>query len=171
MSGVVREHILSSSDPSCIGFERKNGQVVPVFEMSDKCVPDLEVIEQIQKGAVEFVEDFVNLLGVYRKQISIKPQEISLPYEGFIRFASDMDLKVFSASFFEDEVWGGKTRINIADFIKQQHREYSMMNSIGAETKIERIIEQNPAIERIKNKLNSCPLFYRIVKWLYRRFE
>lgn len=57
---------------------------------------------------MEFVEDFVNLLGVYRKQISIKPQEISLPYEGFIRFASDMDLKVFSASFFEDEVWGGK---------------------------------------------------------------
>lgn len=49
MSGVVREHILSSSDPSCIGFERKNGQVVPVFEMSDKCVPDLKMIEQIQR--------------------------------------------------------------------------------------------------------------------------
>ena len=129
------------------------------------------MIEQIQKGAVEFVEDFVNLLGVYRKQISIKPQEISLPYEGFIRFASDMDLKVFSASFFEDEVWGGKTRINIADFIKQQHREYSMINSIGAETKIERIIQQNSVIERIKNKLNSYPLFYRIAKWLYRKFK
>ena len=168
MSGVVREHILSSSNPSCIGFERKNGQVIPVFESPDKCVSDLKVVEQIQKGAVEFVEDFVNLLGEYRKQISIKPQEISLPYEGFIRFASDMDLKVFSASFFEDEVWGGATRINIADFIRQQYDDYGQNNYFPNLPITTVTIRENETIEHVKEKLKKHPVFYRILKKLYK---
>ena len=168
MSGVVREHILSSSNPSCIGFERKNGQVIPVFESPDKCVSDLKVVEQIQKGAVEFVEDFVNLLGEYRKQISIKPQEISLPYEGFIRFASDMDLKVFSASFFEDEVWGGATRINIADFIRQQYDDYGQNNYFPNIPITTVTIRENETIEHVKEKLKKHPVFYRILKKLYK---
>lgn len=169
MSGVIREHILSSSEPSCIGFYEKNGQVLPVFEESEKDVADVKIIEQIQRGAVEFAEDFINMLGEYRNEISIKPQEISLPYEGFIRFASDMDLKVFSASFFEDEVWGGATRINIAEFIKGQYNSYSQNNYFpNVQVAINHIAYDNKLVRYAKVKLRDHPHLYKMAKRIYR---
>lgn len=169
MSGVIREYILSSSEPSCIGFDKRNGQIHPVFEELEKDVADMRTIEQIQRGAVEFTENFIDILGEYRNQISIKPQEISLPYEGFIRFASDMDLRVFSASFFEDEVWGGVTRINVADFIKRQYDMYSDNNYFpNTRLKVNHIVYDNKLVRYAKVKLENHPHLYKIARKIYR---
>lgn len=170
MSGVIREHILSSSEPSCIGFVKKNGQVSPVFEELEKNISDLKMIEQVQNGAVKFAEDFIDMLGEYRNQISIKPQEISLPYEGFIRFATSTDLRVFDASFFEDEVWGGATRINIAEFIKMQHNGYGHNNHFpDVQVIVNNVTCDHEKIKRIKGKLEKYPGLYKFAKKIYKR--
>ena len=140
-----------------------------MFEKSEKDVADVKIIEQIQRGAVEFAEDFIDMLGEYRNEISIKPQEISLPYEGFIRFASDMDLKVFSASFFEDEVWGGVTRINIAEFIKGQYNSYSQNNDFpNVQVAINHIAYDDKLVRYAKVKLRDHPHLYKMAKRIYR---
>ena len=169
MSGVIREHILSSFEPSCIGFTFDNGQVTPVFEQDDKDVQDKKVLEQIQRGAIEFANDFCRIMGEYRNQISIKPQEVSLPYEGFIRFASEMDLKVFSGSFFEDEVWGGANRINIANFIQSQHNDYNINNNYPSTSVIIHKMGEDNYLQHVKNKLEKYPLLYQIAKLIYKK--
>lgn len=169
MSGVIREHILSSSEPSCVGFMTKAGEILPVFEEEKKGIQDLKIVEQIQKGAVAFVKDFIDLLGEYRRQLSLKPQEISLPYEGFLRFATDIDLKVFSASFFEDEVWGGVSKINIADFIQQQYFEYNRSNYFPVVQKtVHNNIYEDQTLKKIKDRIAKYPYLYKIVRKIYK---
>ena len=126
------------------------------------------MVEQIHKGALAFIDDFIGALGEYRNQISIKPTEVSLPYEGFIRFANSTDLKVFSASFFEDEVWGGANRINIADFIMEQHNEYNVHNNFpNAQIAVNQVVQEDEFIRRVKNKLENHPYLYKVARKVY----
>lgn len=130
MTGVIREHVFSSFEPSCISFDKtKDGDVVPVFEKMEKCISDQLVIQQIHRGAIEFVEDFISEFGKELPLIQFKSVEVSFPYEGFLRFANATDLHIFKGSFFEDEVWGGAKRINIAQFIEEQLDSYNFLNN------------------------------------------
>lgn len=121
MTGLVREHIFSSYEPSCIGFKKQDNIVLPVFEKEKKEYQDQLVISLIQDGALAFIHDFSNIFQKYFHILPIKAQEVSLPYEGFLRYATTADLKIFEASFFEDMVYGAVTRLNIAQAIKDQY--------------------------------------------------
>lgn len=172
VSGVFREHLFSSFDPSCVGFERNGECVKPVFENDEKEPQDRWVISEIHRGAIDFVSDFMEKLGKYRNDISVKPQEISLPYEGFLRFSRPLDLKVFSASFFEDEIWGGSSRINIADFLENQHVTFEAENAFPEkQIVIERIMENDPFVEKIRNKFRRYPYLFKLLKRVYNSFR
>lgn len=172
VSGVFREHLFSSFEPSCIGFERIGNNVEPVFEAVEKDPQDQWVVSEIHRGALDFVRDFIEKTGKYREGISVKPQEISLPYEGFLRFSSAFDLKVFSASFFEDEIWGGASRINIAEFLENQHEAFNTENTFPeGQAFSERIVERDPLVEKIKNRCMKYPHLYKLLKAAYKRFR
>jgi hypothetical protein len=49
--------------------------------------------------------------------MSIKPYEVSLVFEGYLRCAKSADRQIFKASYFEDLVYGSKDNINIYEFI------------------------------------------------------
>lgn len=174
MSGLCREHICSSFEPSCVGFTIENDQVVPVFENEHKAIQDKWCVEQLHKGALNFVADFINQLGVYRKEISLKPHEISLPYEGFLRFSKEIDLKIFSASFFEDEVWGGTKKINIADFIQEQHNKFNEQKTC-LDIPIQEtnhISKYDPPIAvAICNCIRKYDLLYKVARKIYRKMK
>ena len=55
--------------------------------------------------------------------LPIKPHEVSLPYEGFLRRVSDMDLRVFDSLYFDDVVWSGNKKISVAEFIRTQKEQ------------------------------------------------
>jgi len=170
MSGVIREHIFSSFEPSCTGFEEEDGRVVPVFEKVKKDIQDCWLVGEIHRGALDFVDDVVEKLGGYIGRMPLKATEISLPYEGFLRFAQETDLKIFSASFFEDEVWGGANRINIAQFIQDQHVYYNRNNGIpemGAATTDGG--GENQVITSIKKKLSRYPRLEWMARKVYRK--
>ncbi len=117
MTGLIREHILSDPNASCIGFDEKSN---PIFEDEEKTYQDLFTVGLMQKGAEDLVDDFVNIFGEYKEYIKFRPYELSLAFEGYLRFARDVDRRPFAASYFEDMVYGARDKINIYEFIKHQ---------------------------------------------------
>lgn len=170
MSGVIREHMLSSPEPSCIGFVSRGGKAEPVFEVERKNPAERKVLDRLHQGALDFADDFISIFGAERELLPIKPAEISLPYEGFIRFSSDVDLKIFSGSFFEDEVWGGAERINIAGFVGAQQAEWDKTNGFPERTLVVQG-NQDSELERAKAALKKHPVFYKTLKYVYRHLK
>lgn len=115
MSGLIREHILSDFSNSCIGLDEN---INPVFDDIDKQYQDKFVVSKMQEGALDFVKDFKSVFNEYADYISIKPYEVSMVFEGYLRSGSDLDRQIFKASYFEDLVYGSKDNINIYEFIK-----------------------------------------------------
>lgn len=120
VSGLFREHLLSDCKGSCIGYEIKGEEAVAVHEEELKLYSDKFVVETIQNAALAFVKDYLESFKGHYEELDFSPIEASLPFEGFIRQPTCMDLHIFSASFFEDEVWGAKADINIEEFLRNQ---------------------------------------------------
>lgn len=121
MSGLIREHLFSEAGGSCIAFRQENGRTVPVLEDEEKKFTDRFVVEQIQRGALDFCRDFLETYGSYLAWLPFKNLELSLPFEGFLSSMRDADCRLFKASYFEDTVYGAKASINIYDFLKAQY--------------------------------------------------
>ncbi len=115
MSGLIREHILSDSSASCIGLDSEGR---PVFDNIPKLYQDSFIVSAMQRGALDFVKSFRNIFGEYEEYMSIKPYEVSMVFEGYLRCAKDIDRQIFRASYFEDLVYGSRDNINIYEFIK-----------------------------------------------------
>jgi HAD hydrolase, family IA, variant 1 len=170
MSGVIREHILSSTEPSCIGYT-KTGE--PILEFEEKCVADNWVIETIQKGAIDFINDSLGKIKLFEGNNFGKSIELSLPFEGFARNAKEMDLQIFRSSFFEDEVWGGSRKINIADFIRNQHAEYNTELYYPDINKADCIqnVGQAPRFVKLKSRLEKFPFLLKVAQKVYRKIK
>ncbi len=119
ISGLMREHIFSDTNGSCIGFAQKDGGVQEIFESANHIYPDAFVINTIQNGAVDFVQEFVHIFGKYAALLDYSNIDVSLPFEGFLRYPNVNDMHIFSASYFEDMVFGARKEINIEQFAMQ----------------------------------------------------
>lgn len=145
VSGLFREHLLSECSGSCIEYTDKGAQI----EAEEKYYSDRFVIESIQRGALNFVEDYMREFEGFYDELDFSPIEASLPYEGFIRQPSCVDLHIFSASYFEDEVWGASDDINIEQFLKEQTNK---LNEKHADLEAFKKIYQNDTFMEIMNK-------------------
>ena len=120
VTGLFREHLLSDCCGSCVGYAGNNGTVSPVIEDAEKYRTDIHVIRSIHRGALEFVEDYLKRFGDVMAHLDYSPVEASLPLEEYMRHPAGVDLKIFGGSYFEDEVYGGRTELNIEDFLRDQ---------------------------------------------------
>ena len=117
VSGLLREHFFSNLEPSCIGYEETLGRCVPILEKEEaKNYQDVFPLNMMQKAALEMVSDFYGTFKEYLPYLDIRVDEIMLPFEGFLCSPAKIDTKVFTASNFEDKVYGANARINIRDF-------------------------------------------------------
>lgn len=187
MTGLIREHLLSDPGASCIGFKIENGNAVPVLENEEKTFQDSFIIENIQKGALDFTDEFLNLFGEYIDYIPFKPYEISMPFESYLVCARDIDRKIFAASYFEDLVYGARDKINIYNFIKHETSTLSETDSgmgyMEFDDMVDRVVSGHGSItkafaffvfdrrlfiERLKMKLRNHPFFFRICRRGYK---
>lgn len=120
MSGLIREHIFSDPAPSCIGFHEENDKVLPQIEEDEKTFQDLFIVRLLHQGALDFADEFLRYFGNYLDYLDFKPQEVSLPFEAYLRTAKDPDQRIFAASYFEDMVYGATTKLNIYEFMHSQ---------------------------------------------------
>ncbi len=128
MSGLIREHILSDPSNSCIGLDEN---INPVFDNVEKLYQDKMIVSKIQEGALDFIKEFKEVFNDYMDYLSIKPYEVSMVFEGYLRCGKSIDRQIFKASYFEDMVYGSRDNINIYEFINN----YLMSLPVSEETK------------------------------------
>ncbi len=120
VTGLFREHLFSDWQGSCIGYTQRENGVMPVLEDWEKCCSDAFVVGKLQESALQFMEDFLGWFAPVLPAMDYSAQCVSLPFEGFLRCCSNSDLRIFHASYFEDEVYGANSEIQIDQFIRQQ---------------------------------------------------
>ena len=194
MTGLIREHIFSSSTPSCIGFEKNGEEVYPVFEAAYKTWQDKFVIQKIHEGTLDFIDDFIQTFKNYYNDIPLKPTEISFPFEGYLRYMKPADMGLFDASFFEDTVYGAREMLKISNFLQQQYTEYNISNQLTSTVPVSQISFNNMLSAKLSSKnrllkflvyllidkealrtklwfsLQDKPIAFRISRYIYRRF-
>ena len=116
VDNVIREFIISENGPSCLGIKREKNELIPIFEVDDSQYCRSDTIITIQKSALEFVDDVYSLFKDKWEYIPFKGQEVSMPYEGFIREICDGDLKMFYDTYQENYNTGGKNDKNWAEY-------------------------------------------------------
>lgn len=191
ITGVVREHLLSSPECACIGFTKNYSGVEPIFEKSTKNFQDRFIVEQIQEKALEFLKDFIYYFKDYLPYVSYNSQEVSYPFEGFLRYPNDTDISMFNASFFEDLVHGANENINVYEFIKYfvyqaNCKQPITIGSTGTgsmgtlmldnKSRFKRILfylifDHTMLKEKIKKKLSRFPFLYGRIAYIYRRIK
>nr|WP_302641430.1 HAD-IA family hydrolase [uncultured Agathobaculum sp.] len=187
MTGLIREHILSDLAGSCIGFSEETGEITPVLESQRKTVHDLFIIQTMQRGALDFVEQWYENFGAFEDYIPFKAHEVAMPFEGFLRCARDVDMRVFSASYFEDLVYGARDQINVYRFIRDERNclpdAMNELEQFDQSATIERLVfhrskclkvfmyalfDRKLLKEKVRNKLNNHPKMLALSKRMYR---
>lgn len=120
MSDVMREIMMSSTDNSCIGYCVENNVVKPVFEETGYGAKTKEIIHRLQQGALDFVQQFLEKFYDYKDEIRFKSQEVSMPWEGYLRFLSEADSEIFRAMDLEDKVYAGAAKMNLLWMIEER---------------------------------------------------
>ncbi|WWR15387.1 hypothetical protein V1224_13045 [Lachnospiraceae bacterium JLR.KK008] len=103
---MIREFLIAENGPTCRMFLEENGKIEPIFEKADKKNGCGDSVAVIHKGALDFVDDFLDQFGPSIKGIPYKPYEVSLPFEGFIRHILPADREMFASTYQEDYYTG-----------------------------------------------------------------
>lgn len=123
ISGLLREYFLSDINPTCSGYQYKNGEIVPFFEKAEKEDTEKTIITKIHQGVEDFARDFYGYFGKYIDYLPFKSQEVSLPLEGYLREANQNDRKIFENLYSDDRIYGRNDAINIAKFWMNRQKE------------------------------------------------
>lgn len=158
VSGLIREHLFSDVNGSCIGFTRDDGKSSPVLEGKRHNYPATFVVSAMQNNAIRFIEEYVYLFNESPCFFDFSTFTVSLPYEGFLRNPSKADIHVFSASYFEDIVFGSREDINIEQFILNH------LTSLKSCCLLERD-KQEEDNEKILNMINRSSQIKRAIIW------
>lgn len=133
ISYLLREHLISESGPTCVGFERVDGEVEPIFTADEKIAQDVLVIEAVHAAALEFIDDFLSMFSDYLEFLPFKPVEMAMPFEGILRLHRDIDMKLFNVAFFEDFQNFGGEKQNIYRFmLHEKQRSDNDFNALWA---------------------------------------
>lgn len=115
-SDIIREYLLSDINPACCGIRLEDDRVIPVFETEEKEYPEKFIVRTMHNAAIEFINDFTRIFDGFAADINIVPQEVSYPFEYFLRFAKSEDRKFFSLCTFEDKCYGNIFKVRADQF-------------------------------------------------------
>ena len=108
LTGKIRELIQSEPIPSCVGYEIDNNSLIPVFEEKEWAFHERYVINQMHKGAIDFVSDFLNIFCKYTDRMYFRNSDISFIHEKFILMPKKPDMEIFELFHFEDDLFFNK---------------------------------------------------------------
>lgn len=170
ISGLMREHIFSDCNGSCIGFEEKDNTIKPLLEGVRHELPDQFVVRAMQRGAADFVKDFMNSFSRQSAVMDFSAEEASIPFEGFLRTPGRMDMHIFSASYFEDFIFGAREHINIEAFAMQNLAALGWNPKTREEIEAEKRIEEQQQTtkeeeNRILTIINHSSKVKRAIVW------
>lgn len=116
ISGAIREFMFSKGEPSCIGYDIHNNNLIPKLEKEQMSYIEKEMSKIISLGVSDFAEDFLSKFADVLPLVTSRNYDISLPFEFLMERASDMDRNVFSCCYFEDDIFSGKGKIEMTSW-------------------------------------------------------
>ncbi|MBQ6887277.1 MAG: HAD-IA family hydrolase [Lachnospiraceae bacterium] len=135
---VLREQIFTPNKPSCVGFERDNdGKINPIFGEYHTKYKEEYVLNVIQKWAIKFVDDMVEVFGEDLKQLFFNRFDACIPFEYYMHYAKSFDRKLMAAIEFEDE-FGTNEVLSLYDYWTKEQEIYSLY---GVKTKEREVIK------------------------------
>jgi len=190
ITGLIREHIFSRIGGSCLSYQTEAGLPRAVLGEDNRTPQDAYVVTAMQKGALLFMNDFLETFSEYIAYLPFKSHEVSLPFEGYLRHTTEIDSKVFLASYFEDMVYGARHNLNIYHFLRSEktrvlynHPHSSAANGAnlleaalmarGRLTKaaVYFLCDRTLFTQKLKEKLKSHPRLFRLCRGVYRVFK
>lgn len=111
-NNLLREFILSENAPSCVGMVETERSFEPVFENDVNEYYYSQAIKNIHQGALDFVNKVFSLFEENLFKLPFKEQEISLPFEGFLRDIKEEDIIMFQDTYQEEYLSGDLMSIN-----------------------------------------------------------
>lgn len=171
MQGIINEYIFSDRGPSCIGYEEDSGLGIEFESPMTDYVGDY-VINEINRGAYDFVKLFVSSFKKNINLIKFMPLDCSLLYESFLINPRPFDKAIFNDCMIEDEFYGGIKRRELIDIWNWQINDRDLSPKKEIITKVEyvdRIIEKEPdnlKWEVYKREVLNRGLLSKMFYWL-----
>ena len=119
ITGVMREHVLMELGPSCIGYGKRDGQLVPMFDEYEIDYPSRLVTEAMQAAALEFVRDYQQTFGHFRENMYFQREAASTLFEYWLHYSKPFDRALFGNLPFEDDLGLGRS-VKALDFWNQE---------------------------------------------------
>lgn len=121
-TGTLREYLISSDSPTCIGYEKSNDNINPIFESkTNYSYFNKKMLEEIQNGCLEFINDFVKMFKNYYYIIDINKYYMSIPFEYFMHYSKEVDRGIFTGLTFEQNV---SENIKMNEYWKEKIDDY-----------------------------------------------
>ena len=178
MSGAFREFLLSSAEAPCTGFTRDGAQVVPVYGQSEYSMAARCFIDMVQKNALRFVREYhAAFAGTPAQQVN--PMVCSMPFESALRYLGGEDLSMLQGLAFEDEVFAGRSDLDLSDLIRDQSAAVNTHLPMGRQALVGFVPSQTPLVkrtigfmlfdrsllkEKAKRRLGKHPAAYRLCR-------
>lgn len=129
-TGNVRELILSNTAPSCIGYDTSGNIASPIFEKSNYEYKELTIVNLIQKAALDFIDDLINVFNEDLQRLDYQDYYISMPHEMYLQSPTNIDKQVLGCIYFEDDL-RQDGHVNVVEFWNDEicnHNQHSIHN-------------------------------------------
>lgn len=120
-SAVVRETLLSGNKGICIGFEEKDGEIIPIIEKHDANYFSEFMISTIQQAGLDFVRDYNESYKDYYKQLTYINTDCSMPLEYYIHSKNKIDKYMFLCTYFADNLQNQNEYILLLDWWENEN--------------------------------------------------
>lgn len=129
VTGTIRELFVSSAGPSCRGYKYEGEEVKPIFKECEKySYFNIDMINRIQQGALDFVEEFSKTFKEYIDDIDLNRYYMSLPLEYYYHYTNMEDRLPTKNLIFENNV---NNYVELNDYIFEKYKDYMNEYSLG----------------------------------------
>ena len=130
-TGNAYELLFSKLAPSCIGYNITEKGVEPVFEKYENSYQVEQMVGIMQKAAIEFVSDIVNIFKQDTDILYYQDYYITLPIMSYFNSATRLDKRPLDAVEFEDTIRTNK-REKMIDSMQEDlnHKNQRTINDL-----------------------------------------
>ena len=178
ITGTLREYLLSAIEPSVEKIKFKEDDMEIVCKKYEKDYLLEFSVGTIQKHALMFVEDMVEIFGDDLRYLYYQRDDVSMMNEYFNAQAKNTDRMIFSALSFEDDLgpvgntnflnlWGGSMNAASYNYIRPLWKQAIVLFFVDRallKSRAKRYLAAKPM------QLKAAGIAYKTARWIYHKF-